>query len=198
VLGAAEPALAAMLSTHYDLAIIDVGLPGMDGFALLQRLRQRGVASPVLMLTARDAVADRVHGFQLGADDYVLKPFSLEELVARSQALVRRSRAAASSLLRCGSLELDLSARRATLFDAPIEFTAREWVLLEQLMLVAPNVVSKARLTDSLGSWDREVTSNAVEIYVSRLRAKLAEADVEVRTMRGLGYRLLPRPEAAA
>jgi DNA-binding response OmpR family regulator len=196
-LHAAEPALTALAGTQYDLAIVDIGLPGMDGFELVRRVRQQEIAIPLMILTARDAVEDKVRGLNLGADDWLLKPFSLDELVARSQALVRRSRQAASPVLRCGSLELDLAARRTTLAGAALALTAREGVLLEQLMLGAPNVVAKDRLVDALGRWDREVTANAVEIYVSRLRAKLAHADVEVRTMRGLGYRLVEvRPAA--
>jgi DNA-binding response OmpR family regulator len=132
-----------------------------------------------------------VRGLNLGADDYLVKPFALDELIARGQAVLRRSRSAASPLLRCGSLSLDIAARTASLGAASLELTAREWVVLEQLMLAAPNVVSKAQLVDSLGRWDREVTANAVEIYISRLRGKLAAGDVEVRTMRGLGSRLV-------
>ena len=196
VLASAEPAAAALAGTAYDLAIVDVGLPGMDGFELVSRLRQRGIRVPVMFLTARDAVEDRVRGLNLGADDYLLKPFSLDELIARSHALVRRSHAASSSVLACGALRLDIAARQAALDGAPLELTAREWVLLEQLMLAMPGVVSKSRLVDALGSWDREVTPNAVEIYVSRLRAKLSGGSVELRTMRGLGYRLVEAPAA--
>ena len=191
VLSTAEHGVAALVSTAYDLAIVDVGLPGIDGFELVRRVRQRGLAVPLLMLTARDAVEDRVRGLNLGADDYLLKPFALDELIARGQALVRRSRSAASPQLRCGSLQLDVASRTASLGSAPLELTAREWVILEQLMQASPNVVPKNNLVDSLGQWDREVTHNAVEIYISRLRAKLGTGDVEVRTMRGLGYRLV-------
>jgi len=191
VLANADPAVAALSMTAYDLAIVDVGLPGMDGFELVRRIRQRGLDVPVMMLTARDAVQDRVRGLNLGADDYLVKPFALDELIARGQALVRRSRAAATPVLRCGCLQLDIAARTALLGDAPLELTSREWVILEQLMLAAPNVVSKSQLVDGLGQWDREVTPNAVEIYISRVRAKLAAGDAEIRTMRGLGYRLV-------
>ena len=198
VLATAEPAVAALSMTVYDLAIVDVGLPGIDGFELVRRVRQRGLAVPVMMLTARDAVQDRVRGLNLGADDYLVKPFALDELIARGQALVRRSRAAASPVLRCGSLELDIAARTASIADTPLELTSREWVILEQLMLASPKVVSKSQMVDGLGQWDREVTSNAVEIYISRVRAKLAESDVEIRTMRGLGYRLVEAQSAPA
>ncbi len=201
LLTAAEPALAALSATVYDLAVVDVGLPGIDGFELVRRIRQLGMTVPVLMLTARDAVQDRVRGLNLGADDYLVKPFALDELIARGQALVRRSRAAVSPLLRCGALQLDIALRSASIEGAPIELTAREWVILEQLMLASPKVVAKPQLVDCLGCWDREVTSNAVEIYISRLRTKLAKSDVEIRTMRGLGYRLVeaksPAPSIA-
>lgn len=195
---AAEPADAALRCTHYDLAILDIGLPGMSGLDLLRRLRQRGQGVPVLMLTARDTVDDRVRGLNQGADDYLAKPFPMPELVARCQALIRRSRAAASALLDFGPLQLDIGQRLAVLDGQPLELTPREWAVLAQLMLAAPNVVAKAQLADSLGAWDREITPNAIEIYASRLRTKLGDAGVVLRTVRGLGYRLeLAPPDAA-
>lgn len=189
-LGAAEPAQAVLMGTAYDLAILDVGLPGMDGLELLRRLRARGVKVPMLMLTARDAVEDRVLGLNLGADDYLVKPFSLVELAARCQAIVRRSRSAASALVQMGPLRIDAGTQTAELDGRPLELTAREWTLLEHLMLAAPHVVPKRKLVESLGRWDREITSNAVEIYISRLRGKLAGAALMIRTVRGIGYRL--------
>ena len=194
LLGSAEPAIAAMAATAYDLAIIDVSLPGMDGFELTRHLRRRAINIPIMILTARDAVEDRVRGLNLGADDYFLKPFSLDELIARSQALIRRTRASTTSSLNCGKLQLDLGTRQASLDGRPLELTARESTLLEQLMLASPDVVQKSRLVDALGSWNREVTANAIEIYVCRLRAKLSAGGVELRTMRGLGYRLIESP----
>lgn len=189
-LGAAEPADAVLACTSYDLLILDIGLPRMSGLELLQRVRRRGQALPVLMLTARDTVDDRVLGLNLGADDYLVKPFSLPELVARCQALVRRSLSAASSVVNFGPVQLDMGLQQATLDGRPLPLTRREWEVLQQLMLASPNVVSKHKLIDSLGRWDHEVTANAVEICVSRLRAKLDSPAVTVRTVRGIGYRL--------
>jgi DNA-binding response OmpR family regulator len=189
-LGAAEPGLDALAHGRHDLAIIDIGLPGMDGLALLRRLRQGGNRVPVLVLTARDGLDDRVRGLNEGADDYVVKPFQLPELLARMQALIRRSLSAASSRLALGPLTLDVATREATLQGEPLALTAREWELVHLLVLSAPGVVPKRRLADSLGRWDREITDNAVEICVSRLRAKLQGTGLSVRTVRGIGYRL--------
>jgi two-component system, OmpR family, response regulator len=188
-LTAAEPAEVAIGLTTYDLAIVDIGLPGMDGLELVRRLRQRGQALPILILTARDGLQDRVAGLDLGADDYLTKPFLLPELLARLRALIRRSRANANPTLAVGPLSLDQAGHSASLGGVALELTGREWSVLEQLMLAAPRVANKARLTDSLSQWDKEITPNAVEIYVSRLRAKLGERMV-IRTIRGIGYRL--------
>ena len=189
-LGAAEPAEGAFGLTAYDLAIVDIGLPGMDGLELIRRVRRRGTLTPILILTARDALDDRVGGLDAGGDDYLLKPFLLPELLARVRALIRRSRAAASLVLKVGELALDVQAHRATLVGEALELTGREWNVLEQLALAVPRVVAKQKLADSLSQWDKEITPNAVEIYVSRLRAKLAGSGVGIRTVRGIGYRL--------
>lgn len=184
-----EHALSALALTHYDLVLVDIGLPGIDGFELVRRLRRAGSSIPLLVLTARDALEDRVHGLDIGADDYLLKPVLLPELVARVRALIRRSRAAASPRLCFGALELDLALHQAHLDGAALELTGREWDVLEQLMLAAPKIVSKHTLAESLSRWDKEITGNAIEIYVSRLRGKLGAA-VAIRTVRGIGYRL--------
>ncbi|MBS0349257.1 MAG: response regulator [Proteobacteria bacterium] len=189
-LEAAEPAEAVLQHTAYDLAIVDIGLPGMDGLELIRRLRRRGVLTPILILTARDGLDDRVVGLDVGGDDYLVKPFLLPELLARIRALIRRSRAAASMVLSVGPLALDVQRRSATLAGTELELTGREWDVLEQLALVAPKVVAKQKLADSLSQWDKEITSNAVEIYVSRLRGKLAASGVGIRTVRGIGYRI--------
>jgi len=186
----AEPAEAVLSCTDYDVAVLDIGLPGMSGFELLRRLRHRGITLPVLMLTARDALDDRVRGLNEGADDYLVKPFELPELIARCQALVRRGRSAAGSVLGFGPLGIDMGLREARLGELPLTLTGREWDLLVQLVLCAPNVAAKDRLIDALSRWDNEITGNAIEIYVSRLRAKLAESPVAIRTVRGMGYRL--------
>ncbi|WP_395703321.1 response regulator [Aquabacterium sp.] len=189
-IGAAEPADAALRSTAYDLVILDIGLPRMSGLDLLRAMRARGQDVPVLMLTARDTLEDRVRGLNEGADDYLVKPFLMPELVARCQALIRRSRAAASSVLDFGPLQLDLGRHVARMAGRELPLTPREWDLLQHLMLAAPNVAPKQKLTDSLSAWDKEITPNAVEICASRLRAKLDGNGVLLRSVRGLGYRL--------
>ena len=189
-LTAAEPAESALGLTHYDLTIIDIGLPKMNGHELIRRIRRRGIHLPVLILTARDGMEDRIIGLDLGADDYMVKPFHLPELLARLRALIRRSRSATSSELAAGRLTLDLGSRIAAIGATPLELTGREWEILQQLMLATPNVVAKQKLVASLSEWDNEITANAIEIYVSRLRTKLAGSGVEIRTIRGIGYRL--------
>ena len=190
VLADAETADAVLSCTDYDLAVLDIGLPGKNGLELLRSLRHRGNHVPVLMLTARDALEDRVRGLNDGADDYLVKPFLTPELVARCHALVRRGRSASVSVLSFGRLQVDMGRREVLLDAMPLSLTGREWDLLVQLVLSAPNVVTKDKLVNSLGRWDNELTANAVEIYVSRLRAKIAGAGVAVRTVRGMGYRL--------
>jgi DNA-binding response OmpR family regulator len=189
-LNAAEPAESALALTHYDLAIIDIGLPRMSGLELIRRFRLRGITLPVLILTARDGLDDRIQGLDLGADDYMVKPFQLPELQARMRALIRRSCSAASSELKAGLVCLDLARREATLDGKMLDLTGREWDIMQQLMLASPNVLTKRKMVESLSGWDNEITANAVEIYVSRLRQKLSESGVEIRTIRGIGYRL--------
>ncbi|WP_028873794.1 response regulator [Tepidiphilus margaritifer] len=189
-LDAAEPAESALALTAYDLAIVDLGLPGMDGLELIRRVRRRKLPIPILILTARDGLDDRVKGLDIGADDYLVKPFLLPELQARARALIRRGGAATSSTLTIGPLTLDLGLRTASLDGTELELTGREWDVLQHLMLAAPKVLSKKKLMESLGSWDSEISPNAIEIYVSRLRAKLADSGVTIRTVRGIGYRL--------
>lgn len=180
-----------VLSTqNYDLVILDLGLPKLDGFEVLRRMRRRGSAMPVLVLTARDALADRVKGLDLGADDYMTKPFDLPELEARVRALIRRGQSGGGSLLTHGPLTLDTSGRRAMLADTPLELSARELGVLEVLMLRSGRVVNKEQLAEQLYGWDDEVGSNAIEVYVHRLRKKLEPAGIVIRTIRGLGYLL--------
>lgn len=174
----------------YDLVILDLGLPRMDGFEVLRRLRRRGARVPVLILTARDALDDRVKGLDLGADDYLTKPFDLPELEARARALIRRGHAGGSSTLVHGSLALDVAGRRAMLAGEPLELSGREMGVLEVLMLRIGRVVGKEQLAEQLYGWDEEVGANAIEVYVHRLRRKLEPAGVHIRTIRGLGYLL--------
>lgn len=203
--GSAERALEVTARESFDLAVIDIGLPQMDGLSLTQSLRRAGHAMPVLILTARDALEDRVQGLDKGADDYMIKPFELPELLARLRALLRRSQAATSAVLNFGPLELDTSLRVATIRSEgpdgvpkslPIELGPREWTVMEYLMLQAPKPTNKDKLLQALTGWDKEITPNAVEVYISRLRGKLEPHGIALRSIRGFGYRLeLQAPE---
>jgi two-component system, OmpR family, response regulator len=199
--GSGERAEDVLRTELFDAAIIDIGLPGMNGLQLTKRLRRPEIASramPVLILTARDALHDRVHGLDLGADDYMIKPFELPELLARLRALLRRSQAATSAVLSFGPIELDTANRRATGRNggeaAVIELGRREWTVLEYLLIHAPKPASKDKLLQALTGWDKEITSNAVEVYISRLRGKLEPHGVALRSIRGFGYRLELNP----
>ena len=178
----------ALSTQTYDLAILDLGLPRLDGFEVLKRLRRRAATPPVLILTARDALQDRVRGLDLGADDYMTKPFELPELEARVRALIRRTVAGGNTLIRHGRLALDTTGRRVTVDDQPLDLTARELGVLEVLMLRSGRVVSKDQITEKLYSWDEEVGANAIEVCVHRLRKKIEPAGISIRTIRGLGY----------
>ena len=198
--GSAERALEVTRAETFDLAVIDIGLPGMDGLALTQALRKEGHAMPVLILTARDALQDRVQGLDMGGDDYMVKPFELPELLARLRALLRRSQAATSATLSFGPLELDTALRQACIRPiaaggvagpcVPIELGPREWTVMEYLMLQAPKPANKDKLLQALTGWDKEITPNAVEVYISRLRGKLEPHGLALRSIRGFGYRL--------
>ena len=179
----------ALQAREMTVAVLDIGLPGIDGFEVVRRLRARGSTLPVLLLTARDDVQDRVRGLELGADDYLVKPFAAPELVARLKALVRRSNPRPVDL-QLGGLQLDPFARRATIAGQTIELSAREWAVLEYLMQHASRVVSKQQIIDAILPWGEEVTLNAVEVYVSRIRAKIAQAGIAIKTIRGFGYML--------
>ena len=170
--------------------VLDLGLPNMDGLAVLRRLRARGIKTPILILTARDAVQDRVTGLDAGADDYVVKPVDLAELAARLRALVRRTCGEAAPALRRGDLELDPAAHRVVFRGRSVELSAREFALLHELMLNAGRVLSREQLEERLYSWGREVESNAIEVHVHHLRRKLSPR--LIRTIRGVGY-LIPR-----
>lgn len=188
--GTGERAEQALDGESFDLAIVDIGLPGIDGLELTRRVRGRGLTMPVLILTARDALQDRVQGLDLGADDYMLKPFELPELLARLRALLRRSQAATSAVLNFGPLEMDTAHRRVTLSGQVMELGPREWSVLEYLLMQAPKPAAKDKLLAALTGWDKEITPNAIEVYISRLRAKLDPAGISLRSIRGFGYRL--------
>jgi two-component system OmpR family response regulator len=186
-----------LLSVHaFDLVVLDLGLPGLDGLEVLRRLRRRASSVPVLILTARDAVEDRVAGLDLGADDYLVKPFNLAELEARVRALVRRAQSASTARITHGALTLDTAARRAFVDGEALDLSAREVALLEALLLSTGRVVSKDQLADRLYGVSDEVGPNAIEVFVHRLRRKIEPAGVVIRTIRGLGY-LVEKPSHA-
>ena len=181
---------AALVAERYDLVLLDLGLPKADGLTVLRSLRARRDTVPVLVATARDAVGDRVAGLDAGADDYIVKPYDTDELLARVRALLRRSAARGEPLISHKGLELNPATREATLNGQPLSLTPREWALLEP-MLQRPGVVfSRPQLEQKLYSWKDDISSNAVEVYVHGLRKKLG-ADF-IRTVRGLGY-VIPR-----
>lgn len=184
----AESAEAALKVTDVDLVVLDIGLPGMDGFSFLRRLRAHGGEQAVLVLSAREAVADRVHGFNVGADDYLAKPFATEELVARVSALERRGRAQRSRTIEHGPLTIDLARKRAFISGKPLDLAQREFAILEHLFSNLDAIVGKDKIAGAVAAWDKELSSNAVEVHISRLRAKLEPAGIRIRTIRGLGY----------
>jgi two-component system, OmpR family, response regulator len=188
-----EEAVLAASQEKFDLVILDIGLPQMDGFEVLRRLRAGipgGGPMPVLVLTARDAVDDRVRGLDLGADDYMVKPFAMPELTARVRALLRRSQAHGGPRIAHGPLQLDTVARRAYLKNEPLELAAREWAVLEVLLARVEKIVSKEAIIQAVAGWGDDLSPNAIEVYVSRLRSKLEPAGIKIRTVRGFGYML--------
>lgn len=191
-----ERARDALGNDVYDLVVLDIGLPKVDGFDLLRELRAQGVRVPVLVLTARDALEDRVKGLDLGADDYLTKPFDLPEFEARVRALIRRGHHRASASLRHGALRLDTAGRRLYSGAQPIDLSVRELAVIELLMLREGRVVTKEQMVDHLYGWNEEVSGNAIEVCVHRLRKKLEPAGANIRTVRGMGY-LLDKADAA-
>jgi len=177
---------AALVAERYDLVLLDLGLPKADGFSVLQSLRARRDTVPVLVATARDAVGDRVAGLDAGADDYIVKPYDTDELLARVRALLRRSAARGEPLISHKGVELNPATHEATLNGQPLGLTPREWAVLEAMLQRPGAVFSKAQLEQKLYSWKDDISSNAVEVYVHGLRKKLG-ADF-IRTVRGLGY----------
>jgi DNA-binding response OmpR family regulator len=190
VLSTVEEATSVLLTTHYAALILDLGLPDGDGLALLREIRHRNNPIPVLVLTARGGLQDRVQGLRSGADDYLVKPFALEELVARLEAQLRRPGHLLGSSLRIANLEFDTLNRQASIDDQPQLLSARETAVLELLMRSKGRVVSKKQVEDHIFGHSGEVASNAIEVYVHRLRKQLSErgAKVQVHTIRGVGY----------
>jgi len=180
----------ALVSQQFDLLILDLGLPKLSGIDVLKRLRARKNALPVLILTAMDGIDDRVSGLDAGADDYMTKPFALPELEARVRALTRRGTAQPNQIV-FGSLVFDHGDRVARCHDQMLDLSARELALLEILLLKVGRLVSKDQLVDHLCSWGEEVSTNAIEVYIHRLRKKLEPSEVRINTMRGLGYCLV-------
>lgn len=177
----------ALLTNAYDLVILDLGLPKLSGLDVLRRLRGRSSKVPVLILTALDGINDRVKGLDLGADDYMAKPFELPELEARVRALTRRSSGTAP-IIQCGSLVFDQADRAAQINGTILDLSARELGLLEVLLSRVGRLVSKDQLVDHLCGWGEEVSHNAIEVYVHRLRKKIESGGVRITTVRGLGY----------
>lgn len=183
----ADVCLQAM---DYDIAILDLGLPELDGAQILKRLRSRGNQTPVIVVSARDALDERVRVLDLGADDYLVKPVATAELEARIRALGRRRSTDALPSITIGRLRLDLQSKRAEMDGLPIDLTSREWSILELLATQAQQVVSKESILQALYQSETDGTPNAVEVFISRLRLKLEKSGLSIRTVRGLGYYL--------
>jgi two-component system OmpR family response regulator len=194
IVSTGEQADHALSLGVYDLAVLDIGLPGMSGLEVLRRLRSRRATMPVLMLTALDSLEDRVRGLDLGADDYLAKPFDLPELEARVRALLRRS-TQSTPYLEHGALRFDTVGRRVFYDKRPLELSPRELALLELLLMRAGRVVSKEQMVNHLYGWGDEVGDNAIEVNVYRLRKKLEPLGCAIRTVRGMGY-LMDRSDA--
>ena len=191
-----EPVPASLQQDAYDALVLDIGLPGIDGLETLRRVREQGSFLPVLMLTARDGIEDRVLGLEAGADDYLAKPFALTELLARLRALVRRHELRRSETLMLAALRFDAAARRAYIDDRPIHLSARECIVLQYMMLKTGQIVARDQLAALVPGWDAATTDNALELLMSRLRAKIEPGGVRLRTVRGLGYLLEPAAPA--
>ncbi len=179
----------ALADGVHQLAVLDLGLPGKDGMTLLRELRARRQHLPVLVVTARDAVPDRIAGLNAGADDYVLKPFDLDELIARLHALARRHAGSGTPVLECGGLSLDPTRRELRLHGQPVDLSAREFSLMQALMQKPGAVLSREQLEDAVYGWQQEVGSNAVEVHLHHLRKKLGTDTI--RNVRGVGYKVV-------
>ncbi|KAF1044090.1 response regulator [Xylophilus sp.] len=198
VASGSEADAALLANTEFDLLILDLGLPRLHGLEVLKRLRGRGQALPVLILTAADSVEERVKGLDFGADDYMTKPFSLQELEARVRALTRRGMGGTSNAIKHGPLVYDQAGRVATIDGRMVELSARELGLLEVLLQRAGRLVSKDQLVERLCEWGEEVSTNAIEVYIHRLRKKIEKGPIRIATVRGLGYCLEKIPAPAS
>ncbi|MCO6527131.1 response regulator [Snodgrassella sp.] len=178
----------ALSAAPYDAVILDLSLAETDGMEVLQHWRNQGINTPVLILTARDALPDRLAGLNAGADDYLGKPFALDEVIARLHALIRRSQGISHAEISFGQLSINLNSCSASLHGQPLNLTQREWLLLQLLVTHPQQVFSRAQIEDKLYNWEQEVESNAVEVHVHHLRKKIGTTII--RTRRGLGYQL--------
>ncbi len=183
-----QSAITALLEGGFDLVILDLGLPKADGMTVIERVRSKGVGLPILILSARDALKDRIKGLDVGADDYLTKPFELDELLAHIRVLERRRSGAAVNLLVVGPLKLDLGAYVVTWKGRPVDLQRREFMLVRKLAENPQQIVSRHQLEESLYGWGEGVESNAIDVYVHQIRKKL-DADV-IKTVRGIGYRI--------
>lgn len=181
----------ALLANLYDLVVLDLGLPHLDGIEVLRHLRYRQNHTPVLVLSARDDITERVQGLKTGADDYLTKPFALPELEARIEALLRRAAGGKTRLVH-GPLEFDLDGRVVLINNRPVDFSVREMAILEALMQRSGQVVVKTRLAQRISDWENEIGVNTIEVYIHRLRKKLEPWNIRIRTIHGLGYLLEP------
>jgi two-component system response regulator QseB len=181
-----ELAAAALRSTAFDVVLLDLGLPSRDGLGILRDLRQRGDATPVIILTARDEISSRVAGLDAGADDYVVKPFDLDELTARIRSVLRRAAGRGDPIIQHGDIRLDPAAHSVEFKGAPVSLSAHEYAVLEALLQRPGAVLSRAQLEDRLYGWNEPIGSNAVEVYIHGLRRKLGSE--AIRTLRGVGY----------
>ncbi|MBD9372596.1 response regulator [Rhizobium sp. ARZ01] len=188
-----EDAEVALETADYDAVVLDIGLPRMDGITLLQKRRRERDSRPILLLTARDTVADRIGGLDAGADDYLVKPFDLDELLARLRALLRRSKGKTTPILNHGRLQLDPAGHAVTLDGKPVVLSQREFAVLQDLLMNAGRVLSRGQLEDRLYGWGEEIDSNAIEVHIHNLRRKLYPD--AIRTIRGVGY-IIPESDA--
>ncbi len=186
-----EQADTALRAQQYDAALLDLGLPKRDGIDVLRALRSRGERAPVMVITARDALKDRIEGLDAGADDYLLKPFDVAELLARLRALIRRSTGRAEPAFTAGPLTVDTVGKSVTVDGKPVALSAREWAVFEPLVARPGQILSRAQLEEKLYGWGEEINSNTVEVYIHKLRRKLGSS--VIRNVRGLGY-MVPAP----